>query len=89
MSSYHTITAFCRHHDGTLSRTPVVVDHNDPGRLNIGNGLNAVNVTWIDNRPLKGWGKDDGNADIYMTESGYELLIPQRFATIVAKHLAN
>jgi hypothetical protein len=79
-------TAYTRDDDGTLRPVSLLCMADEPGRLTIAGC--PYRVTFDREEPLRGWGTDDGTAAVYLTESGSEIIVPERHTARVAKHLS-
>lgn len=67
--------------NGTLHRTNLIIL--DDGEISLGGHYNPVALTVAGSQELKGWGRDDGLATVYTTESGQEVIVPERHSARV------
>ena len=85
----YTKTAYTRETDGTLTRVQITCLSDEPGCLYIGAGYNPQEITHSGTTELRGWGSDDGEADVYTTQAGRQIIIPERIKSQIAAHLTE
>lgn len=76
--------AYTQNDDGTLRQVGIsLLDGDD--RINIGSNYNPCSLTKTGTTTLMGWGTDDGEADVYTTDGGAEIIVPERIKAKIAQ----
>lgn len=77
------MNVFVRLPGGSIERRPLVIL--DDGEISLGSNYNPVTLTYAGTELLAGWGDDSGNGAVYQTESGREIIVPERYAPAVKR----
>lgn len=72
--------------NGQLKRGTLVIT--EDGAISLGQHYNPVTLTPVGTTTLRGWGKDDGEADVYKIDGGGEIVVPDRHRARV-RHTVN